>query len=109
MAGKRVTKSETLLRTQEIYSRLVKGQSRARIQQDIADQWGLSVRQIDDYIAKARELIEHDCSMSRPAFLAECLAGIREIREQAERRGQHQVALNAVRLQAELVGLTKNL
>ena len=108
MPGKRVTKSEVTLRTQEVYSRLVKGQSRGRIHQDLSAQWGLSLRQIDDYIAKARKQIELDCDMSRPAFLAECLAGIRDIRENAERRGQHQVALNAVRLQAELTGLTKN-
>jgi hypothetical protein len=39
--------------------------------------------------------------------LAEALAGLRSIRGQAERRGQMQVAINAIRLQAELIGLTE--
>ena len=49
-----------------------------------------------------------DCEMSRPALLAECLAGIRDVRGNASRRGQHQVALNAIRLMSELVGLTSS-
>ena len=45
---------------------------------------------------------------SSPAkqFLAETLAGLRQVRQSAGRRGQHQVVVNAIRLQAELVGLT---
>ena len=51
-------------------------------------------------------MLLEDCNMQRPALLAEMISGIRDIRENAERRGQHQVALNAVRLMAELVGMT---
>lgn len=57
-------------------------------------------------MARAREMLMDDCNMQRPALLAEMLSGIRDIREAAERRGQHQVALNAVRLMAELTGLS---
>ncbi len=102
----KATNAVSALRTNEIYGRLTKGQSRHRIQQDLAKEWDLSERQIDEYLAKARVLIEKDCDIARPAFLAECLAGIREIRENAERRGQHQVALNAVQLMTKLTGLT---
>ena len=50
-------------------------------------------------------MIDADCNLSRPAFLAECLAGIRAIRQKAEAEKQHQTALNAIKLQAELTGL----
>ena len=85
---------------------LASGASRQQILQHSSENWDVSDRTADAYIAEARELIERDCDMSRPAFLAEALAGLRKVRQSAERRGQHQVVVNAIRLQAELVGLT---
>ena len=62
---------------------------------------------VDNLIQRARIKLEEDCQLSRPQFLAEALVGLRSIRQQAERRGQLQVATNAIRLQCELIGLTK--
>jgi len=106
--AKKSTKLESNLKVTEIYGRLTKGQSRQRILRDCSELWGCSERQIETYLARARTLIEKDCEMSRPAFLAECLAGIRDVRDSASRRGQHQVELNAIRLMSELVGLTSS-
>ena len=61
----------------------------------------------DQYIQWARERIEKDCELSRQAFLAEALSRLRNYEQQAAKRGQMQVATNSVRLQAELIGLTK--
>ena len=105
--GHKSTKQEAALKVQEIYGRRCQGQSRNTILHECSEQWGCSTRQVETYYARAGELLDKDCEMARPAFLAELLAGIREVRENAARRGQHQVALNAIRLQAELVGLTK--
>lgn len=105
--GKKATKEEAHLKVTEIYGRITKGQSRNRILRECSEHWQCSTRQVETYYARAQQLIMDDCELSRPAFLAECLAGIRDVREQAERRGQHQVALNAIRLQAELTGLTQ--
>jgi len=93
------------LRVNEVYGLLTRGYPRARILQHAANAWGCSDRQTDTYIQRAREALEKDCAMSRPACLAECLAGIREVRENAANKGQHQVVLNAIQLQAKLVGL----
>ena len=49
--------------------------------------------------------IQYDCTISRQEFLAETLVGLRSIRQQAERRGQLQVAVNSMRLMTELVGI----
>ena len=68
--AKKVTKAESTLRTQEIYGYLSKGHSRAQILQNCAD-WGLGDRMVDNYIQKARELLEEDCNIARPAYLAE--------------------------------------
>lgn len=105
--GKKATFAETELRTNTVYGLLVDGRSRSEIIQFVAENWKLTERQADNYIKKARDKIEQDCELSRPQFLAEALAGLRSIRGQAERRGQMQVAINAIRLQAELIGLTE--
>ena len=104
--ARKSTKAEKNFRIDAVYSLLVDGKSRADILQFAADTWKVSVRQGDTYIAEARQRLEEDCTISRQAFLAESLAGIRQIRAKAENRGQMQVALNAIRLQAELTGLT---
>ena len=103
--AKKATNHESLLKTQEVYGYLTSGHSRGNIVRTLSTQWNCSERQVDNYIAKARELIDADCNLSRPAFLAECLAGIRTIRQKAEAEKQHQTALNAIKLQAELTGL----
>jgi hypothetical protein len=103
--GRKATKNESTFRTQTVYGMLCDGKSRSDILRFITEEWGLSERQGENYLAKAYALLEKDCEMARPAFLSELLGGIRSIRQQAERRGQMQVALNAIRLQAELVGL----
>jgi hypothetical protein len=105
--GKKSTNAEVTFRTNTVYGLLVEGKSRTDIVRFAAENWEVGERQAENYIAKARALIEHDCELSRPQFLAEALAGLRSIRGQAERRGQMQVAINAIRLQAELIGLTE--
>jgi hypothetical protein len=103
----RSTAAEADFRINTVYGLLVDGKSRGDVVRFCAENWEVGDRQADNYIAKARKLIERDCELSRPQFLAEALAGLRSIRQQAERRGQMQVAINAIRLQAELVGMAK--
>ena len=105
MAG-RSTKSEKEFRISTVYGQLCDGWARFQIVQFAAETWDVSERSADRYIEWARERIDQDCSLSRQAFLAECLQRLRNYEQQAAKRGQMQVATNSVRLQAELVGLT---
>lgn len=102
----RCTAAEKERRVRDVYNLLSNAASRQEIIQYAAENWGLTDRSTDNYIADARLLIEEDCSLSRQAFLAECLSRLRNYEKQAAKRGQMQVATNSVRLQAELVGLT---
>ena len=103
----RSTKAAKEFRVNTVYKLLVDGKSRADIIQFGSEEWQVSDRQIDTYIADARVKIEHDCTISRQEFLAETIVGLRSIRQQAERRGQLQVAVNSMRLMTELVGIDK--
>ena len=105
--AKKSTNAEITLRVNEVFGLLSRGYSRAQILQHAADLWQCSDRQADTYIQRAREMLEKDCEMSRPAFLAEALSRLRGIEQAAAKRGQYMVATNCIRLQCELVGLTK--
>ena len=104
--GKKPTVAEKTRRVNEVYGLLASGASRTAIIQHCSENYDVGDRCADQYIQEARVLIERDCDMSRPAFLAEALAGLRKVRQLAESKGNHQVVVNAIRLQAELVGLT---
>ena len=97
--------AEKQFRVQAVYGHLCNGWSRGQVVQFASDEWGVSERMADNYIADARVKIDHACNLSRQAFLAECLERLRNYEQQAAKRGQMQVATNSVKLQAELVGL----
>lgn len=103
----RSTAATKEFRVNTVYKMLTDGKSRAEIVQFCSDEWDVTIRQGDKYIADAREKLTQDCTISRQEFLAEAIVGLRSIRQQAERRGQYQVAVNTVRLMTELVGLDK--
>ncbi len=103
--GKKGTKFEVISRVNDVYGLLASGLSRQEIILHCAEKFNVSERQADTYITRARELIKKDCELSRPAFLAECLTRLRNYEKAAMKRGHIQVAVNSVRLQAELVGI----
>jgi hypothetical protein len=101
----RSTAAEINFRVDTIYGLLTEGQSRGQIQQFAANQWkNISVRQTDEYIQRARIRLEQDADMARPAWLAEALGRLRTYEQSAYKRGQTQVAINSIQLQAKLIG-----
>ena len=103
--GKKGTKFEVISRVNDVYGLLASGLSRQEIILHCAEKFNVSERQADTYITRARNLIQKDCELSRPAFLAECLSRLKNYEKKAIQKGQLQVAVNSVRLQAELVGI----
>lgn len=100
----RSTAAEVNFRVDTIYGLLTEGMSRGQIVQFAANQWKCSARQADEYIQRARIRLEQDADMARPAWLAEALGRLRTYEQSAYKRGQTQAALNAVQLQAKLIG-----
>ena len=106
---KKATQALTKLRVNEIYGLLTRGHSRKDIIQHVSEKHQLGERQIDELIRKARDIIEQDCALSRPEFLAECLAGLRFARKGAEKHGNWNAYLTAIKMQADFSGITKDL
>jgi hypothetical protein len=100
----RSTAAEINFRVDTIYGLLTEGQSRGQIVQFCANQWNLKDRQADEYIQRARIRLEQDADMARPAWLAEALGRLRTYEQSAYKRGQTQVAINSIQLQAKLIG-----
>ena len=92
---------------QTVYGWLTEGNSRQTVVQKVSETFGVGERQADNYIAKARVMLEQDCAMTRQAFLAEALSNLRRLQAAAEKKGNQQTALNCIRLASELAGLNK--
>ncbi len=101
----RSTATETKFRVDAVYKLLSEAWSRQQILLYAATEWGVSSRMADEYIARARQLLLADAEMQRPAWLAEALARLRNYEQQAARRGQMQTAVNALGMQAKLIGI----
>ena len=103
----RKTAAEAALVTNEVYGQILKGSSRTEILEFCQKRHGIRTAQADIYIKRARQLIVDDAQLSRPAFLAEVLAKTGKIYEMAEKKGQLQTMLNALRFACELTGIVK--
>ena len=100
----RSTDAERVLRVQAVYGCLCKGMTPNQIIAFATDKYDITSRTVELYIRDARILLEKDCDLTRPAFLAEAIARLRTIEQKAFSRNQLMVATNAIRLQCELIG-----
>ncbi len=101
----RSTKTETYHRVNAVYKALAENSSRGQIIQFCSEKWGVTERQADTYIARAREKLLEDCEMERPAWIAEALARLRTYEKAAYKEKQNQTAINSVQAQAKLIGI----
>ena len=101
----RSTKAQKEFRVGTVYKLLGQGYSRGQIIEYVSENFGLGERSADNFIADARDKLLSDADMARPAWLAEALARLRTYEQSAHKRGQNQVAINALQLQAKLIGM----
>ena len=99
------TKVEINHRVNAVYKLLAEGHSRTQIVQFCADKWGITERQGDTYIARARDKLLEDVEMDRPAWVAEALQRLRMLEQKAAKKNQTQSAINSIALQARLIGI----
>lgn len=101
----RSTKVETEHRINTVYKLLSEGYSRGQVIQFCSERWGVTDRQGDTYMARAREKLLADCEMERPAWIAEALQRLRTYEQAAFKEKQNQTAINSVQAQAKLIGI----
>ncbi len=102
---KKSTNLEVTHRVNAVYKLLAEGQSRTQVLQFCSEKWGVGERQGENYVARAREKLINDCEMERPAWIAEALQRLRTIEQKAMAKNQPASAINAITLQAKLIGI----
>ena len=105
MAAKNTTKAETELRVAEFVRIVANGGRRSDYMRYAADQWGVSERTIDKYLALARDQIRADWDLERPQMVADLLSQCATLQQEARAKGHYHIALGAINTAAKLAQL----
>ena len=105
MAAKNTTKAETELRVAEFVRIVANGGRRSDCMRYAADQWGVSERTIDKYLALARDQIRADWDLERPQMVADLLSQCATLQQEARAKGHYHIALGAINTAAKLAQL----
>ena len=99
------TKATAQARVNQCYRWISECKGRPAILQLGSDQWGVSERQIDDYIKKARDQIQVDWSIDRKEYVAQLAQKLERVAENSLASGQNSNAIGAYGLQARILGI----
>jgi hypothetical protein len=99
------TRAEIEARIGEVYKLLLRRDSYRTIVRYGSTKWGVSSRQIDDYIAQARDRLREDATADRLDALAEHLALRKDLYNQAYKAKQWMTGFMILQDEAKLTGL----
>jgi hypothetical protein len=106
--AKKSTNTEIDSRINDVYDLLLKAYSRTQIVRHCAENYGIAERQAENYIARARKLMQLDAELERPQWLAAAVARLAEYERQGVDSKQLQVAIRALEIQAKLLRFDLN-
>jgi hypothetical protein len=101
--ARKSTKDEIQNRVNEVYGLLLRAWNHNQIVQYGSEKWGVSDRQVRDYLAEARKLLALDAEIERPQWLEAALARLQDYERIARENGQVGLAMSAVEKQARLL------
>jgi hypothetical protein len=105
MPAKNTTQAETLMRAQRFARIIANGGRRSDCLRYAAENWGVSERTCDDYLALARDQLKADWDIERPQMIADLLSQCSTLQIEARRAGQYHIALGAINTAARLARL----
>ena len=94
--GKKCTIVEGEARTFTVYKMLSTMTSHTEIYRHGAETWGLGVRQMDEYIRRARVMLMNDWDIERKDLSAQLLTAYQEVLQEARQSRQLSNALGAL-------------
>ena len=103
--AKKSDKAEIDRRINAVVKLLSSAKTNSYILRFCTEEWGVQKRKAETYIQRAREIIKADYSVERSDFLGTSLALLDEIIEASIRCKQHNNAVGALKLQAQLTTL----
>ena len=108
LMAKKATDREIDCRVNAVYNLLINGHSKTQVVQYCAENYGVKLRQSEEYLSRARKLQQLDAELERPQWLLSALSRLQYYESQSAKRGNHQAALKAVELQARLLRFDLN-
>ena len=106
--AKKATDREIDCRVNSVYNLLINGHSKTQVVQYCAENYGVKLRQSEEYLSRARKLQQLDAELERPQWRLSALSRLQNYESQSAKRGNHQAALKAVELQARLLRFDLN-
>lgn len=101
--AKKSTNTEIDERVNTVYDLLLKAYSRHQIVLYASEHWNVGERQAENYISRARQLMQLDAELERPQWLAAAIARLQEYERRASDKNQISIALKALEDQAKLL------
>jgi len=105
MLRPRATAATLEARTAAVVALVMAGARRSDVLAHCATAWGLAPRSADRLLAAARLQIRSDWEVTRPELLAELLAALSQLQQQARAAGQLGTALACINAAARIAGL----
>ena len=106
MKKKKATQSEKDYRTFKIAAFLASGVTRSEIIKYTAAEWGVKLRQPEQYIADARIILKKDFDIDRRQFTADILSQLSTLQKEARNNNQLHVALGCINAMAKIAQIT---
>ena len=106
MKKKKATQSEKDYRTFKIAAFLARGVTRSEIIKYTAAEWGVKLRQTEQYIADARIILKKDFDIDRRQFTADVFSQHSTLQKEARNNGQLHVALGCINAMAKIAQIT---
>ena len=106
MKKRKATQSEKEYRTFKIAAFLARGVTRSEIIKYTAVEWGLKLRQTEQYIQDARMILKKDFDIDRRQFTADILSQLSTLQKEARNSNQLNVALGCINSMAKIAQIT---
>ena len=106
MKKKKATQTEKEHRVLRVAALLSRGVTRSEIIKYTAAEWGVKLRQTEQYIADARIILKKDFDIDRRQFTADVLSQLSTLQKEARNNGQLHVALGCINAMAKIAQIT---
>ena len=106
--AKKGTNVEVDGRVNAVYDLLLQAYNRTQIVRHCAEEWDISERQAENYIARARKLQQEVAEQNRDEWLMAALSRLQDCEREARKRGNLGIAIKALENQAKLLRFEMN-
>ena len=103
---KKANRNEKEYRTLRIAALIGKGATRSDLLRYTANEWGLKLRQTEQYIQDARIILKKDFDIDRRQFTADILSQLSTLQKEARNSNQLNVALGCINSMAKIAQIT---